>query len=101
MVDGGGLENRWTKVSRVRILLPPPDKIKRQGQDIIYWVRPVCTGRPAVAGRILLPPPEHKKQILSKKLDEMFLNSYRPETKSAERWLSGRKRSPAKRLYAL
>ena len=26
MVDGGGLENRWMKVSRVRILLPPPEK---------------------------------------------------------------------------
>ncbi len=24
MVDGGGLENRWVKASRVRILLPPP-----------------------------------------------------------------------------
>ena len=33
MVDGGGLENRWTKVSRVRILLPPPVKCKK---------RPVC-----------------------------------------------------------
>ncbi len=33
MVDGGGLENRWTKVSRVRILLPPPDKTNRAGKS--------------------------------------------------------------------
>ncbi len=34
MVDGGGLENRWMKVSRVRILLPPPIQSPRKSKEV-------------------------------------------------------------------
>ncbi len=34
MVDGGGLENRWVKASRVRILLPPPEHNPVKSKDI-------------------------------------------------------------------
>ena len=56
MVDGGGLENRWTKVSRVRILLPPPASL-RCDQDLSR-VWPMVDGHPGRFGKSLIPPPE-------------------------------------------
>ena len=61
MVDGGGLENRWAKVSRVRILLPPP-AYSRRDQDL-NRVWPVQDEPPAHAGQTLIHPPKIKASV--------------------------------------
>ncbi len=49
MVDGGGLENRWVKASRVRILLPPPEKGVFVGSSGIRRTPGACRANPISA----------------------------------------------------
>jgi hypothetical protein len=69
VVEGGGLENRCTKVPWVRILLPPPhelDEIPGEMTELADGARLLseCGGKTPPRVRIPLSPPRTEKDPL-------------------------------------